>query len=1243
MRLLFTFVILFTLLLSISIKASVFDLGQRHFQSLKGSDPEPEINATITELITDNQGFLWIGTFNGLVRYDGYHYKTYLYDAQDPTSISDSYIRSIWVAQDNKIWVGTMSGGLSVYDPKTDQFTRYVYDKDDPNSISHNRVEAIVGDNQGGIWIGTNDGLDFFDLQTNQITRHKTNTKHITGLNDNHIRSLLLDHNGDLWVGTWKGLNKLKKGTSIFENVYSEDNQKGSLADKNISVIFEDSQHQIWLGTSNDGVAWIDNSNKLSFIPAEAGNKNKLQHPWVIGIIQANVDEIWMATYGGGVSIINAHNGKVKEHIRHDPSIDSSINSDNLGAIWQDPSGIIWLGTWGLGLNKLTASEGIRTLKNSTYYKPSLANYDSISVHVMQSGNIWVGSSSNGIGILEPLSGKLTSLQEMTNIPELLKESTISSMEQSQDGIIWIGSQQSGLYKYTPDTQTFKQYASEYGLDSLFVRCMFFESETKYWIGTDKGVFLFDPIQETFTHFKLVKNSTKELLEPILDLGVDKSGTTWIATDNGLYYLPKDEQELLLAKVDLQSPNKLNHHTIQAIYVDEKKTLWISNKLSLLKLVSMENGEPIFEHHLQKHLPTGQSVLSSIQPDDNGRLWSVEGVYEPDSHKWSSVSFTDGIDIVSTVGSHDKADDGTLIFGGANGLLLIHPEKFKTWNYEPAIVVTDFKLNGVTQKGLLDDGLALPPEIKSFSVEFAALDYSAPQKNQYAYWLEGYDNDWIKTNSRYRIANYTNIDPGHYTLKIKGTNRLGKWSKKELAIPIVVVPAWYQTNWFKFLILIMMSSLPYFLYVVRVRHLKEKKAELLLEVQARTYELLVMGEIGRELNLLLDQKNIFESLYKHLARIVDTYVFAIGLIDRQKENIVFDLGYENNQAISRFSVPLTENKKCSVWCVNQSREIFMKNKSEISHYIPGEVEATAGNLMESVIYIPLSARENQVIGCMTIQSPKQNAYSIEQREIFRTLASYTAIAINNAMSYQKVENTNKELKDAYQQLQEISSTDHLTGLKNRRYLTENIVNDVAKCIRDYTSYKENKKTYPNDSDMIFFLLDLDYFKKINDIHGHSAGDSVLVQVKGLMEKVFRTSDYLVRWGGEEFLIVARFTDRKYACALAERLRMLIENHNFKIDAENTIKVTASIGFACFPLKINSPEECGWLQIIDIADKCLYAAKKTSRNVWVGIDVTEEGQSVEILEKFLQSPQNLIEKHHVKIFSSCNAEQDIIWE
>ncbi|WP_444994195.1 diguanylate cyclase [Aliikangiella sp. IMCC44359] len=1218
-------------------KANVFELGKRHFQSLN-NDMDSNVSRTITEIISDNQGFLWLGTYNGLVRYDGYQFKVYFYDAEDPNTIGGNHIRSIWVAKDNKIWVGTMSGGLSAYDPKTDQFTRYVYDKDNSNSISHNRVEAVVGDNQGGIWIGTNAGLNFLNLKTNKITHHTTDTSDITGLNDNHIRSLLIDHNADLWIGSWKGLNKLKKGGKVFEAVHSNISQENNLSDKNISVIFEDHENKIWLGTARSGAAWIDKNNKLNFIPAEPGNQNKIQHPWVDGIIQANVNEIWLATYGGGIAVIDLYTGKVKENIRHDPSIDSSINLDSLGAIWQDASGIIWVGTWGSGLNKLTANNAIRTFKNSTYFKPSLGNYDLISLLILQNGEVWLGSSSNGIGVLEPKLGTVTPLKDIIQVPNLLIDSTISSMEQSQDGIIWIGSQQSGLFKYFPKTQSFKQFSSQHGLTSLSVRVIHFESKTKYWIGTDKGIFLFDPEKESFQYIKKIKNSDKEFVEPIVDLQVDQNGVVWIATDNGLHYLPKNQQEIMTVKVDLNSPQKLNHHNIRTLYLDEQQTLWITTLLGLTRLIGMKNGEPVFEQVGNKNI-----LLTSIQPDNQGRLWSVEGVYDPSTNLWSQINLNDGMDILSWFGSHDKENDGTLLFGGTNGLLLIKPDKFEPWNYEPATVITDIKLNGVSQKEQFFDKLTISSDIKSFSIEFATLDYSAPQSNQYAYWLEGYDSEWIKTDSRYRIASYTNIDPGHYVLKIKGTNRLGIWSQKKLAIPIAILPTWYQTSWFKFLVFIATGSLLYFVYVIRVKHLQDKKTELSLEVQARTYELLIMGKIGRELNSLLDQKSIFEALYKHITRIVDTHVFAIGLVDKQKKHIVFELGYEGNKAMPRLSVSLSENEKCSVWCVNHSNEIFMKNKSEISHYIQGVAQATAGDLMESVIYIPLSTRENHVIGCMTIQSPKQNAYSVEQREIFRTLASYTAIAIDNAMSYEKVENTNKALKEAYKKLQEISSTDHLTGLKNRRYLTEQIGNDTAKSVRDYVSYKKNKKPYPIDSDIIFYLLDLDHFKRVNDIYGHSAGDFVLVEVKGLLEKVFRTSDYLVRWGGEEFLIVARFADRQLAHTLAERLRVLIEQHDFHIDAENTIKITGSIGFACFPIKTNAPKEYSWLQTVDIADKCLYAAKKTSRNAWVGIDVTQEGQTVEIQKSFLKSPQDLVEYQHVKVFSSCKTEQKLVWE
>lgn len=243
---------------------------------------------------------------------------------------------------------------------------------------------------------------------------------------------------------------------------------------------------------------------------------------------------------------------------------------------------------------------------------------------------------------------------------------------------------------------------------------------------------------------------------------------------------------------------------------------------------------------------------------------------------------------------------------------------------------------------------------------------------------------------------------------------------------------------------------------------------------------------------------------------------------------------------------------------------------------------------------------------------------------------------------EELQQKNAELRRAYEQLQTVSQTDPLTGLANRRFLSQHLDNDCAKVARDYLNWLQNEKPVPTQSDLIFYLVDLDFFKQVNDQYGHAVGDRVLTQIKPLLQQIFRESDYLVRWGGEEFLVVARYSQRENAALIAERMRQLIVEHRFAVGDEVGIQLSASIGFACFPFFTDRPGEYSWSQVVDIADRCLYAAKHSGRNCWVGLTGVEGLETVDNFDRLMAEPQQVIQEGWVNLYTSVADAAHLGW-
>jgi diguanylate cyclase (GGDEF)-like protein len=417
------------------------------------------------------------------------------------------------------------------------------------------------------------------------------------------------------------------------------------------------------------------------------------------------------------------------------------------------------------------------------------------------------------------------------------------------------------------------------------------------------------------------------------------------------------------------------------------------------------------------------------------------------------------------------------------------------------------------------------------------------------------------------------------------------------------------------------------------RQLAEAEASRVEVLQRTTTTLEALGAIGQEITAQLSGAAVFETINRHVHDLLDAVYLAIYLMDEAGEGLAPAFGIENGRPVALRYIALQSEYSDAARCVRERREINidMDPKRDHAGHIPGTLRTS------SVLFAPLCIGE-RILGVMSIQSMKRHAYGEREELIFRTLCAYGAIALDNARAYQQLNETldqlrstqqqllekNIELEHAYRQLEEQSLTDPLTGLRNRRFLNEQLDRDISLTLRRYDEYGRHGGVDPADNDLVFFMIDLDHFKPVNDEYGHRAGDAVLVQIRARLEAVFRESDYLIRWGGEEFLVVARGASREEAVVLAERVRGAIGEQPFLLSADLPIHKTCSIGFACFPFQPAHPRWLNWSQVLELADEALYMAKRGGRNSWVGLYATETCQPGETFPQFLHGLQAKID-------------------
>ena len=842
-----------------------FPYAEAYFETVGDVDSIPDGSATV--LAQDQKGFLWIGTQNGLLRFDGYRFRKFLHDASDPASLPGDSISALWVDKDDRLWVGTGSEGLAMYDPASGRFQNFSHDPANPESLVSNIITALSGDAKGGIWVGTERGLDYLAMGSKTFTHYRHHGPDERSLQDDRIRSLLTDRQGHLWVGTEAGLQRFEAGKRQFSDFASlisarsmtatspaasvsggagsssEATTSGSglqaaasklalLEGQPILALFEAQDGKLWFGTRNRGAGWLQPaSGQWQLLNAETGSAP------VTLICQPAPGQIWLAVNGDGLHVRSPLDGHPLQHLRHDASIGSSLAHDDVRALLLDRAGLLWIGAVGGGLQRFnTHNLSFRILRHSPNRPQSLSHPDVRSVLELADGRLLVGLSGKRIDILDRKLGRIGSYQPQTTNTE--RENRVSVMLETADGTLWVGTRLGGVFRLAKGSSKWQNFALAEGLPDVLVHTMLLDRHGELWVGTKRGLALYLP---QLQRFKSVTDAGgKAMLESVHALVEDAGGRIWAASHGGLW-VRENNLGLRLIQHEASREDSLIANRVNGLLVDHSNRLWLDTAQGLERLKSW-NGQRAGFEHISILIGRGQrSVGENLLEDGQGRIWTETMVIDPQQMRFHELSKADGIDLgVNWFGAKGKTRDGLLLFGGSLGLAIVDPARFQPWNYQPPVRPTELKLGGIAQAlGALYPVLNLSPEQRDFSIEFSALDFSMPQSLRYSYRLQGYDRDWISTDASHRSASYGNLWPGLYTLQVRATNRSGRWSEQELLIPVRVLPAFWQTGWFLALALLLASSALYVAYRWRLTRLRSKARMLQKMVDAQTKDLQV--------------------------------------------------------------------------------------------------------------------------------------------------------------------------------------------------------------------------------------------------------------------------------------------------------------------------------------------------------------------------------------------------------------------
>ncbi len=776
---------------------------------------------TVWSVFRDDRGFLWLGTADGLNRYDGYKFKVFRNDPNDPTSISANRVYSICQDKSGTLWVGTYGGGLNKYEPETESFVHYRYNPHDSCSLSDDEVLIIYEDRSNILWIGTEGGgLNKFDAQTKKFKRYRSDPNNTFSISDDEVQSVFEDHLGILWIGTKRGgLNNFNTETEKFICYKNKISDPQSISNDEILSICEDRFGNLWIGTGNGGLNKFNRATgTFTRFLYDFNDPYSVSANRIFSILEDDSDNLWIGTMGGGLNKLLRDRNQFIYYLP-DELNPSSINSSGIFSLFQDKTGILWIGTYGGGVNKLDNTKGrFKLYRHNPNDKNSISNSVIFSICEDKSGDIWIGTG-DGLNRINRNKGIISVYKNNPANPNSLSDDEVISIYEDKEGVLWIGTYGGGLNRFDRERNQFVHFKkipnNPYSISNNEIFSIYEDNSGSLWIGTfGGGLNLFDRKTNRFIHYRHNPDDQFTIsTDKIFSIFEDSYGNLWIGTDSGgLNRFDRRENKFIRYTHNPNDPNSLSNDAIFSIYESRSGDLWIgTHGGGLNKFI---RSEEIFEHiRLKDGLPN--DVVYGVLEDDFGNLWlsTNKGLskFNPRTKSFRNFDASDGLQGNEfNQGAYCKSKTGEFIFGGPNGFNIFHPDSIKNNHHRPEIIITDFQLlhkrvsigydstwgRSILKKSITEtEQIELNHDDNVISFEFTALDFRNPEKNRYAYILEGFDKEWNYTDATRRFVTYTNLNPGEYIFKVKGTNNDGIWSEKGISLKLIIKPPWFATIW----------------------------------------------------------------------------------------------------------------------------------------------------------------------------------------------------------------------------------------------------------------------------------------------------------------------------------------------------------------------------------------------------------------------------------------------------------------
>jgi signal transduction histidine kinase/ligand-binding sensor domain-containing protein len=796
-------------------------------------------------LYKDSKGYLWMGTDVGLDKYDSYQVKQYRNVENQPETISNDILTGIYEDLNKNLWIGTYNG-LNLYDPAKDNFRVFKKEPGDTNSLNSNCITGIAEDKKGNLWVESDGNcLNKWIPETQQFVRYQFES-YKGYLNPRPSKMLAIDSKGNLWlVSLSSGIYRFETESEKFTKFIDPASEQGALCYKSIYI---DNQDKIWISTDGNGFMSFDPVTAVFEHFGSKGDGKGTNQNLILDILPENDRYLLLAVDQGGINRFDKVT-RTFEYIVYDQTNEEGLNNNGIWCLHKDNEGILWVGTSGGGINYLNPkNERFKLFRHNNNNPKSLSYNFTGCFFEDHLGLIWVGTDGGGLNIYDPKTGSFKIFKHDPSDPYSISGDVIRGIAEDKDHDIWIGTWDAGLNRYDRKTGRFIRYMPDdknpNSISGKTIYNIIIDHNNTIWISLyNIGIDLFDKEKGVIRRFR----PSSDKLNSISGVNSwfffeDAENKMWICTVNGLNLYDSLTNSFMV----FHFPD----NDLGAFYKDKLGYIWVGSNTKGLFMCN-QDGTILKTFDTGNILPNNR--IHAITQDNKGNIWisSNFGITRLNTEIQSVRNYSkeDGLQGDQFYQqSFLKTRSGELYFGGYNGFNAFNPDSLRDNDFVPPVYITDFQIfnKPVTYAGAGAQFQTHISEAKQinlnwrqsvFSFSFAAINYTHPKKNQYAYIMEGFEKEWNLTDASRRYVTYTNLDPGEYTFRVKASNNDQVWNEKGVSLQIVILPPWWRRLWFRLTVISIGVFVITAIVLSRFRQLKNQKIHLEKSVELKTAEL----------------------------------------------------------------------------------------------------------------------------------------------------------------------------------------------------------------------------------------------------------------------------------------------------------------------------------------------------------------------------------------------------------------------